>query len=369
MSVLAVAIKRRVADFALDVSFEAGDGVTGIIGPSGAGKSTVLQTIAGLATPDEGRVALDGEAFTDTARGVFLRPERRRIGYVFQDACLFPHMSVAQNLDYGARRRDAARTVSRSDVVELLGLAPLLDRRPHRLSGGEAQRVSIGRALLSAPRLILMDEPLSSLDLRRRREILPFIEALHRSLKLPIVYVSHNIDEIVQLADLVVVLHDGKVAASGDVATVLNRPEIQRLVLGEDTRDDPAAIVEARITRHDDTHNLSELGFGGAALTLTRLKLPIGASVRLRIHARDVAIATERPQGLSIQNIVEAVVAELRPAGSAQVDVRLSVAGTQGLTARITGRAVEQLGLAPGRKVWALVKSVALAGDARPPAF
>jgi molybdate transport system ATP-binding protein len=368
MSVLTVAIKRRVAGFALDVSFEAGDGVTGIIGPSGAGKSTVMQTIAGLATPDEGHVALDGETFVDISRGLSLPPERRRIGYVFQDACLFPHMTVAQNLDYGARRRDA-RTVSRSDVVELLGLAPLLERRPHRLSGGEAQRVSIGRALLSAPRLILMDEPLSNLDLRRRREILPFIEALHRSLKLPIVYVSHNIDEIVQLANRVVVLHDGKVAATGDVADVLNRSTIQRLILGDETLDDPAAIIEARIVRHDDTHNLSELGFGSSTLTLMRLKLPVGAAVRLRIHARDVAIATERPQGLSIQNIVEAVVSELRPAGSAQVDVRLSVAGTQGITARITGRAVEQLGLAPGRKVWALVKSVALAGDARAPTY
>ncbi|MGB3810774.1 MAG: molybdenum ABC transporter ATP-binding protein [Parvibaculum sp.] len=368
MSTLHVAIARRVDAFALDVAFEAGNGVTGIIGPSGSGKSMTLQTIAGLATPDRGRIALDGEAFTDTARGIALAPEQRRIGYVFQDPCLFPHMSVAQNLDYGSKRRSDAGTVSRDEVIDLLGLEPLLDRHPHRLSGGEAQRVAIGRALLSAPRLILMDEPLSSLDIRRRREIMPFIEALHRRLDLPILYVSHNIDEIVRLADRVVVLHDGKVAASGDVAEVLNRRDVQRLILGEQD-DDASTIIEARITRHDAAYGLSELGFGDTLLTLTRIDLPSGSAVRLRIHARDVAIATERPQGISIQNIIEASVAELRPAGPAQTDVVLSIGKTQALTARITNRAVEQLGLVPGRKVWALVKSVALASGADMPEF
>jgi molybdate transport system ATP-binding protein len=370
MSVLTVSLKRRVEAFALDVAFEAGNGVTGIIGPSGSGKSMTLQVIAGLSAPDEGHIALDGDVLTDTANRLSLAPEQRRIGYVFQDPCLFPHMTVAQNLDYGSKRRSVGSVVSRDEVIELLGLASLLERRPHRLSGGEAQRVAIGRALLSAPRLILMDEPLSSLDIRRRREIMPFIEALHRRLDLPIVYVSHNIDEIVRLADRVVVLHSGKIAVAGDVAEVLNRHDVQRLILGDgEHEDDASTIVKARIARHDEAHNLSELDFGGTTLTLAKLALPIGASVRLRIHARDVAIATERPRGLSIQNIIEAEVSGLRPAGVAQVDVLLTVAGAQNLTARITSRSAERLDLAPGAKVWALIKSVALASSVGTPAF
>ncbi len=361
MTTLSVQIKHTIGAFALDVAFEAGNGVTGIIGPSGAGKSMTLQTIAGLTAPDEGCVALDGQALVDTQRGVSLAPEQRHIGYVFQEPCLFPHMTVAQNLNYGAKRRASGGSVSHDEVIDLLGLSPLLDRRPHRLSGGEAQRVSIGRALLSAPRLILMDEPLSSLDIRRRREIMPFIEALHRRLDLPIIYVSHNIDEIVRLADRVVVIHGGRVTAIGDVAEVLNRRDVQSLLLGESEREDETStIIEARVTRHDDAHDLSELDFNGGALTLTRLDLAPGSSVRLRIHARDVAIATERPHGLSIQNILEGEVTELRPISAAQVDLLLTIADAQRLTARITRRAAERLDLAQGRKVWALVKAVAL---------
>lgn len=362
MSGLDIRIRRGAGTFAIDLAFEAGKGITGLIGPSGAGKSMTLETIAGLARPDAGRVALDDDVFVDTERGIFLPPEKRRIGFVFQDPLLFPHLSVAENLDYGARRHPPAGSVSRDDVIDLLGLDALLDRRPHRLSGGEAQRVAIGRALLSNPRLILMDEPLSSLDTRRRREIMPFIEALHRRLDLPILYVSHNIDEIVRLADRVLVLNGGSLLASGDVAAILNRNDIQSLILGEDERDaDPATIVEAAVTRHDEAHHLTELAFGSAALSLTHLRLPVGAKVRLRIHARDIAIATERPHGLSIQNVIEARIAALSPAGAAQIDVLLSIAGAPDLRARITARAAGQLSLAPGATVWALVKSVVLA--------
>ena len=363
---LDVSLRHTFGDFALDLAFTAGNGVTGIIGPSGAGKTTLLQTIAGLFRPRRGRIALGGEVFLDTDAGIFIPPEARRIGYVFQEARLFPHLSVAQNLDYGARRRTtAAAGVSRGEVVDLLGLAPLLGRLPHRLSGGEAQRVAIGRALLSAPRLILMDEPLSSLDMRRRREILPYLDALHRRLDLPILYVSHNIDEIVRLADMVVAIGNGHVAAAGAVAEVLNRHEIQSMVLGEEARAaDPASIVEARIIGYDPAHRLTEVEFSGAMLALPHLDLPAGASVRLRIHARDVAIATEPPRGLSIQNVIEARISALRPAGEAQVDVDLAVgpeARQVKLASRITARAAEQLQLAPGRAVWALVKTVVLA--------
>ncbi|HUD51974.1 TOBE domain-containing protein, partial [Parvibaculum sp.] len=213
----------------------------------------------------------------------------------------------------------------------------------------------------------LMDEPLASLDIRRRREIMPFLDALHRRLDLPILFVSHNIDEIVRLADRVLVLHGGRIAATGDVAAVLNRLDVQALILGEDGgATDPATIIEARIARHDEAYHLTELDIGGATLALSRLPLSVGATVRLRLHARDIALATEHPTGLSIQNVIEAKIVEIRPAGPAQADVALAAGSTDApimLFARVTTRAVERLALAPGRPVWALVKSVALASD------
>lgn len=364
---LELRIAHRLAAFSLDVAFEAGKGVTGIIGPSGAGKTTLLEAIAGLARPARGRIAFGNDVFLDTERGIFLPPEERRIGYVFQEARLFPHLSVASNLDYGSKRRGRGGTISRDEVVALLGLADLLERRPHRLSGGEAQRVAIGRALLAGPRLILMDEPLSSLDVRRRREIMPFLEALHRRLDLPILYVSHNIDEIVRLADRVVAMKSGKIAASGSVADVLNRSDMRALILGEEESEaDPATVVDARVARHDDAHGLTEVEFAGATVALSRLDLRPGETVRLRLHARDIAVATERPASLSIQNVIEARIAGLRRVGAAQTDVSLVVGPDENalvLTARITNRAAQQLRLAPGRPVWALVKSVVLASD------
>lgn len=364
---LELRIAHRLGAFALDVAFEAGKGVTGIIGPSGAGKTTLLEAIAGLARPESGRIALGGEVFLDTERGIRLPPDQRRIGYVFQEARLFPHLSVARNLDYGATRRGAGGAISRDEVVALLGLVDLLARRPHRLSGGEAQRVAIGRALLAGPRLILMDEPLSSLDIRRRREIMPFIEALHRRLDLPILYVSHNIDEIVRLADRVVVMEGGKIVASGGVADVLNRSDIRSLILGvEASEADPATVIDARVARHDEAHGLTEVEFAGATVALSRLDQLPGGTVRLRLHARDIAIATERPVALSIQNVIEARVSGLHRAGAAQTDVGLVVGSAENalvLTARITTRAAERLALTPGQTVWALVKSVVLASD------
>ncbi|MGV8996112.1 MAG: molybdenum ABC transporter ATP-binding protein [Parvibaculaceae bacterium] len=359
MSELHVQVKRKIDAFALDVSFVAPHGVTGIIGPSGAGKSMLLQMIAGLQRPDEAVITFGEKTLTNTSRRIHLPPEKRRIAYVFQDALLFPHLSVAQNLDYGARRRRGVPTVSRDDVIDLLGLEPLLVRRPHHLSGGEAQRVSVGRALLSDPQLLLMDEPLSALDPRRRADIMPFIEALHRRLDLPVLYVSHNIDEITRLADRVVVLHQGSLAASGDVAFVLNRPEIQQLILGNDNSD-PTAIVEARVEAHDEAAQVTVLVLGAERISMALLPDPIGSIVRLRIHARDVAIATERPNGISIQNILEARITDIEPTASGQIDVTMSLTGAHMLKSRITRRACDTLDLKPNRQVWALIKSVAL---------
>lgn len=366
MSGLSLAVEHSVGDFRLDVTLTAESGVTGIIGPSGAGKSMLLKMIAGLERPNCGHITFAGDTLSDTTRRVFVAPEHRRIGYVFQDALLFPHMSVSENLDYGAKRRGDAGIISRDDIIALLGLEPLLARRPHHLSGGEAQRVAIGRALLSNPRLLLMDEPLSSLDPRRRHDILPFIEALHRRLDLPIVYVSHNIDEITRLADRVVVLHGGKVAAAGNVADVLNQPAMQQLILGDDIgKDGPAMIVEAHVLAHDIAQHVTLLSLGSARLTLPLLHRSIGDMVRLRIHARDIAIATRPLQDISIQNIIETTIASITPTGAGQVDVMLSLSGKHRLTARITQRASDALALVSGMPVWALIKSVALASDDR----
>ena len=366
MNGLSVDLHHQLGAFALDVTLTAPIGVTGIIGPSGAGKSMLLKMIAGLERPARGNIFLDGDILNDTTGRVFVPAEKRRIGYVFQDALLFPHLSVEENLDYGAKRRGETGIVSRDDVIALLGLEALVARRPHHLSGGEAQRVAIGRALLSNPRMLLMDEPLASLDPRRRRQIMPFIEALHQNLDLPIIYVSHNVDEITRLADRVVVMNDGKVSASGNVAEVLNRPAMQRLILGGEGGDsDPAMIVEATVATHDTSRHTSRLELDGTSLNLPILEVPTGQMVRLRIHARDVAIATSPPAGISIQNIIETRITEIVPAEAGQVDVMMALSGSHQLKARITERACESLSLKVGMQVWALIKSVALSDSGK----
>lgn len=363
MTALSVAIRRQAGNFTLDVSFEAPPGVTGIIGPSGAGKTMALQAIAGLTRPDEARISLGSDVFVDTKRGISLPPEKRNTGYVFQEARLFPHMSVAKNLDYGRKRRGSDMPAARGEIIELLGLAALLHRHPNSLSGGEAQRVAIGRALLSAPRLLLMDEPLASLDIRRRREIMPFLEALHERLRLPVVFVSHNIDEIVRLADRVIVFQGGRIVAEGGVGEVLNRLDVQNLILGETEDDSPGTILDARIDRHDDDDGLTELEGSGFRLAVAKLPLQPGAPVRLRLRARDVALATDAPSNLSIQNVIEGNVRHLTDVGSGQVSVTLETRnGGTLLHAIVTQRAARRLGLTEGMAVWALVKSVAIAG-------
>ena len=362
---LSVNVRRRTEGFTLDVSFETPPGITGIIGRSGAGKTMTLQTIAGLSRPDSGRISLGGETFLDTENNIFVPPERRHIGYVFQEARLFPHLTVARNLDYGLMRRGPETPIPRDDVIDLLGLRPLLDRQPHGLSGGEAQRVAIGRALLSAPRLLLMDEPLANLDIGRRREIMPFLEALHERLRLPVIFVSHNMEEVVRLADRVVVFEGGRIAARGEVADVLNRVDIQNLILGESGDDGLGTILDARVVSHDETENLTELEGDGFRLFVQRLTQQPGARVRLRLRARDVTIATETPHGLSVQNIIEGKIEALHQSGKGQVDVKIATsAGSTCLHALVTSRAARLLGLRTGMPVWGLVKTVAIAGSA-----
>lgn len=363
IATLSVEIRRRVGDFILDVTFEAPPGVTGIVGRSGAGKTMTLQAIAGLSKPDSARIALGEEIFADTARNIHLKAEHRHIGYVFQEARLFPHLTVERNLDYGLMRRGPETPIPRNEVIDLLGLRHLLARQPHGLSGGEAQRVAIGRALLSAPRLLLMDEPLASLDVGRRREIIPFLEALHERLHLPVVFVSHNMDEVVRLADRVVVFEGGHVVASGDVAAVLNRIDVQNLILGGSDDEGLGTILDARVTTHDDDENLTELAGPGFRLLVQRLQRPIGASIRLRLRARDVTIATERPHKLSVQNVIDGRIESLEDVGGGQVDVSIqTLEGGTLLHALVTGRAARLLHLEIGMPVWGLLKTVAIAG-------
>jgi molybdate transport system ATP-binding protein len=353
-----VEVEKRLGAFAVEARFSApGSGITALFGRSGSGKTSIVNMLAGLLRPDRGRIAVEGELLFSSTDRIDLPPERRRLGYVFQEGRLFPHYSVRGNLTYGAGRGGAA--IDFDAVVALLGLGALLERRPGDLSGGEKQRIAIGRALLAAPRLLLMDEPLASLDAPRKAEILPFIERLRDELRIPIIYVSHAMDEIIRLADTLVLLADGKVAAVGTVEDLTSRLDLRPLT----GRDEAGSVIRAAVAGHDVTFGLSELAFPGGRLRVSRLSLPLGTPVRVRVRARDVALATTRPAGISIRNIVAARVVEIALDRGPLVDVRLDIGRPQqpvALWARITRRAAQELNLAPGGEVFALLKTVAL---------
>lgn len=354
---LEISVEKRLGALSLRAELNCPtEGVVALFGRSGAGKTSLVNMLAGLLRPDRGRIALRGETLFDSAAGIDLPPHRRRIGYVFQESRLFPHLKVRDNLLYGWRRTpEAERPIGLEEVVALLGLKDLLQRRPGALSGGEKQRVALGRALLANPRLLLMDEPLANLDQARKQEILPFVERLRDELRLPVVYVSHAMEEIVRLADTLVLVSDGRVVASGPLEELTSRLDLRPLT----GRYEAGAVVAATLARHDLADDLSELSFAGGLLVVPRLDVPEGTALRLRIRARDVALSLARPEGLSIQNIFPARVLDLGEEGGAQLDVRLDVGGAP-LWARITARARRQLDLAPGREVYALVKSAAI---------
>jgi len=342
--------------FRLDAVFAAQAPIVALFGRSGAGKSTLVNAIAGLVTPDRGRIAVEGRTLFDARSGIDLAPEDRRVGYVFQDALLFPHLTVRANLAYGERLTPPhERYVDRARVIELLDLQRLLDRRPSGLSGGERQRAAIGRALLASPRLLLMDEPLASLDAARKAEILAYVELLRDELRLPIVYVSHSLEEVTRLADHVVVIGEGRVLAEGALAAVMARPDMAMLA----GRFEAGTVIEARVARVDEAHGLTTLAFDGGELVVPNLDALPGEPVRARVRARDVSIALTRPEGISIQNILEAKVTALASEYGAIVDVEMSVGGAM-LLARVTRKAVAELGLRPGLGVHALVKAVAI---------
>jgi len=330
-------------------------GITGLFGPSGSGKTTLLRCIAGLERTTGGMLRVHDEVWQDGAK--FMPVHRRRLGYVFQEASLFPHLSVRRNLEYGLQRiPQVERKVQLEQVVEWLGLNKLIDRNnPASLSGGERQRVAIGRAVLTSPRLLLMDEPLSSLDTASKQEILPYLERLHGELEIPVLYVSHALDEVVRLADHLVLLEQGRVIASGALNDTLSRLDLPTAHL-----DDAGAVIEAKVAVHDEAYHLTRLDFSGGNLWVSKLERPSGVIVRARVLARDVSIATTAPHGSSISNILAARITDIRDQGPDRMMLRLEVGDENVLLSRITRRSRDQLGLAVGMAVFAQVKSVAL---------
>jgi molybdate transport system ATP-binding protein len=352
---LSVSVRHRLGGFELDAAFESGGGLTALFGRSGAGKTSLIDAIAGLYRPDQGRIAVDGVSLTDTEAGVFVPPHRRRVGYVFQEGRLFPHLNVRRNLLYGSWFAPRTKAKGQFDqVIELLGIGHLLRRRPAGLSGGEKQRVAIGRALLARPRILVMDEPLASLDEPRRAEIFPYIERLRDEMRVPIVYVSHSIAEVARLATTLVVLSDGQVAAVGPTAEIMARLDLFPLT----GRAEAGAILATSVAGHDPAFGLTVLRAAAGELRVPRLDLPLGTALRVRIRARDVMIALAPPEQLSALNVLPGTVAEIAESDGPIVQMRLDCAG-EALIARLTRRSVETLNLAAGKPVYAVIKSIA----------
>ena len=327
-----------------------------MFGKSGAGKTTLVNVIAGLVRPDEGRVLVNGRVLLDTARRVWVPAQRRRVGYVFQEGRLFPHLTVRQNLLYGRFFTAAEdRYAVLDQVISLLDIAPLLERRPTALSGGEKQRVAIGRALLASPRILLLDEPLASLDAGRKSEILFYVERLRDELRIPMVYVTHEIEEIVRLAERMVLMSDGRSVACGPVPEIMARLDLRPMT----GRFEGGAVLDTVVAAHDLDYGITTLTFPGGELQCTGVDALPGERVRVRVRARDVSISLERPAGISVRNVLAGRIAEIGAQRGPEVDVRIEV-GQVSLLARLTRRSAEDLGLVPGRPAYALVKSVAI---------
>jgi molybdate transport system ATP-binding protein len=354
---LNVTVAMRRGTFALEVSFSAPTpGIVAIFGRSGCGKTTLIDILAGLLEPDTGDIRLDGLVLLDSARRYSMPAQRRRMGYVFQDARLFPHLDVRGNLRYGEKRAPARpHAISFDEVTALLGLAPLLARRPYTLSGGERQRVALGRALLSQPRLLLLDEPLASLDASRRDEVLPYLEALRDRLSIPMIYVSHQFDEVLRLANHVVLLEAGSVVAQGSIDEVSLRPELRAIVGTEAV----GAVLEGVIVQVDATSGLAQLQLGNGTLRLSAPDARVGARARVQLLARDLILATEPARGLSVRNSIAGVVRDIRDEEHEAKLVTVDIGGACVLS-RVTREAVESLQLRAGCPVWVLVKAVSM---------
>ena len=351
---VSVALRHDFGGFSADLAFEAPPGVTVLFGPSGSGKSTVLNAVAGLLRPDQARITIGETVLTDTATRIFLHPHRRRLGIIFQDGRLFPHLNVRQNLRYGRWFAPRGARSPEVSVIEMLGIGALLDRAPATLSGGERQRVAIGRALLSEPRLILADEPLSALDEDRKAEILPYLERLRDELRVPMLYVSHAPAEVARIATTVAMLEAGRIARIGPAAEVLADP-----AFAGRGREAGAVIVARVVTHHPD--GVTEVRAGGLPLFRPPLPATPGARLRLRIAAADVMLARGRPEGISALNLLPGTVETLREVGEV-VLVRLATPAGP-ILSRVTRRSVRQLGISPGAALTAIVKSLSHAPE------
>lgn len=363
MNSIHLQIQLNRSAFMLDVDLQLpGQGITAILGASGSGKTTLLRAVAGLEKNQQGRIQIGAHVWQDTQQGIDLPTWQRPLGYVFQESSLLPHLTVSDNLNFGLKRAlktsgnaqpDAAKALQAS--IELLGIGNFLQRMPDQLSGGERQRVAIARAIAMQPQLLLMDEPLASLDAARRQEIFPWLSKLRDELKMPMLYVTHSADEVARLADHLVVLDKGNVKAQGPVSTVLTQV-VNPVVVGEDA----GALVAGHIGQVDTQWHLSRIDFEGGCVWMRDAGLPVGKAVRIRILARDVSLATSEPQNTSIQNQLRGTIQSITPdAHPSQVLVVLKC-GAEEVMARVTKRAVDELGLLVGQPVWAQVKSVAL---------
>ena len=353
---LSVNITKAFSSFRLETQFEVEEGsITAIFGKSGAGKTSTINAIAGLTRPDVGVIQIGNTTLFDQNLRINLPIYKRQIGYVFQDDRLFPHMTVRNNLIYGTpKNRDVANSLNLTDITGLLELAPLLERRPRTLSGGEKQRVAIGRALLSNPKLLLMDEPLASIDVQHRFEILPFIQRVREKTGITIIYVTHALEEVIFIADQIILLSEGQVTAQGTVEEIMSRLDLHPMT----SRFDAGAVISATYSGYDREFDLGELSFDGGTLRIAGLNAEIGIHLRAHIRARDVSLMLDKPKDTSVLNVFKGELIEIRHEEGPQLDLLINI-GTP-LIARITRKSLNDLNLDIGSKVYAMIKAVAI---------
>jgi molybdate transport system ATP-binding protein len=348
-------VDTRLGDFQLRAKFETADGITALFGPSGSGKTSLVRIIAGLETPSVGRIRIAGQTLFDNKAGINLAPRQRRVGYVLQDAKLFPHFSVKQNLTYSQWVGGRKSEIGIDTVCQVLAIGHLLERRPVGLSGGERQRVAIGRAILSDPAVLLLDEPLSALDTKLKLEILPFLEDVRDKFTIPIIYISHSVDEVTRLADYLVVMDEGKLTACGAIEEVLGGLDIR----GSGEGLEAGSLLSGICTDFDEPMGLAQIEVEGQTVSLPISAINKGVGVRLRVKANDVALALTKPAGTSIQNMLECEIATITQVGPSHIEVGLKLGG-QKIRSRITRKAARDLKLVAGGKCVALLKAVAL---------
>ncbi|MDO9142562.1 MAG: molybdenum ABC transporter ATP-binding protein [Methylobacter sp.] len=356
MTTLLARFRLDYGDFKLDVDLKLpGTGITVLFGHSGSGKTTLLRCIAGLQHAPQGLLEINGQRWQDSEHGLFLPTYKRPLGYVFQEANLFPHLTVRGNLHYGLKRiKQNSGTVKLEQAVELLGIGHLLERLPGNLSGGERQRVAIARALALNPDILLMDEPLASLDFKRKQEILPFLSRLHQQLDIPVLYVTHSQQEVAQLADTLVIMEDGRALASGPLAETQSRLDVP---LAQER--EAATVWQVSVTEHETDYHLTRVEFAGGSLSLPAVDTTVGTALRVQIYARDVSIALEAPTATSILNVLPATVTGIADGRDSQSIIRLQV-GDQALLAHITRKSALLLGLQIGMAVYVQIKGTSL---------